>query len=219
MARRARVAVVGGGVVGLACAWDRAECAAGDGRRHCTGARNLCAGRALAAECLYPAAATSAGRTAQSRLPQHWQRAIPARAHFKGRLNVGGLRGPWPLTFDPLGTTPLFITFEGTEGSGKSLQQRLLVERLRAHGLRVLATHEPGGTPLGSELRQLLLARDELEPAPRTEALLMNASRALRDVTSETSMFNTNGEAKWNLAPPRAAPGIQPFFPDARSGK
>ena len=72
----------------------------------------------------------------------------------------------------------MFITFEGTEGSGKSLQQRLLVERLRAQGLRVLATHEPGGTPLGSELRQLLLARDELEPAPRSEALLMNASRA-----------------------------------------
>jgi dTMP kinase len=72
----------------------------------------------------------------------------------------------------------LFITFEGTEGSGKSLQQRRLVERLRTQGLYVLPTHEPGGTPLGSELRRLLLARDELEPVPRTEALLMNASRA-----------------------------------------
>jgi dTMP kinase len=42
----------------------------------------------------------------------------------------------------------------------------------------VLETHEPGGTPLGDEVRQLLLARDELEPVARTEALLMNASRA-----------------------------------------
>ncbi len=72
----------------------------------------------------------------------------------------------------------MFITFEGTEGSGKSLQTRLLAERLRGRGLMVAVTHEPGGTPLGAEVRQLLLARDELEPVARAEALLMNASRA-----------------------------------------
>ena len=72
----------------------------------------------------------------------------------------------------------MFITFEGTEGSGKSLQARALADRLRGQGLRVLLTHEPGGTPLGSELRGLLLNRGELEMGSRAEALLMNASRA-----------------------------------------
>jgi dTMP kinase len=72
----------------------------------------------------------------------------------------------------------VFITFEGTEGSGKSLQARTLAERLRAHGHRVLLTHEPGGTTLGTELRALLLHRDELQLTGRAEALLMNASRA-----------------------------------------
>ncbi len=72
----------------------------------------------------------------------------------------------------------MFITFEGTEGSGKSLQARMLIERLRDRRISSLLTHEPGGTPLGGELRQLLLTRSELELAPRAEALLMNASRA-----------------------------------------
>jgi dTMP kinase len=72
----------------------------------------------------------------------------------------------------------VFITFEGTEGSGKSLQSRRLAAHLRSLGRAVLETHEPGGTPLGDEVRQLLLTRDELLPVARTEALLMNASRA-----------------------------------------
>jgi dTMP kinase len=72
----------------------------------------------------------------------------------------------------------LFITFEGTEGSGKSLQARTLAERLRDRGHGVLLTHEPGGTPLGTDLRRLLLDRDEIVIGSRAEALLMNASRA-----------------------------------------
>ena len=72
----------------------------------------------------------------------------------------------------------MFITFEGTEGSGKSLQARKLVDRLRARGVTVVLTHEPGGTPLGTELRRLLLDSVELALVPRAEALLMNASRA-----------------------------------------
>jgi dTMP kinase len=72
----------------------------------------------------------------------------------------------------------VFITFEGTEGSGKSLQARSLVERLRARGAPVVATHEPGGTQLGDQLRGLVLLRDDLRVGARAEALLMNASRA-----------------------------------------
>jgi dTMP kinase len=72
----------------------------------------------------------------------------------------------------------VFISFEGTEGSGKSLQARRLATRFREHGMTVLETREPGGTPLGDEARQLLLAREELAVNPRAEALLMNASRA-----------------------------------------
>ena len=72
----------------------------------------------------------------------------------------------------------MFISFEGPEGSGKSLQSRLLAARLREHGYTVVETHEPGGTALGDELRKILLGRDDLELTARVEALLMNASRA-----------------------------------------
>ncbi len=72
----------------------------------------------------------------------------------------------------------MFITLEGIEGSGKSLQARLLVERLRQQGLRVVQTHEPGGTPLGDQLREIVLLRDDLHPTDRAEALLMCTARA-----------------------------------------
>lgn len=67
-----------------------------------------------------------------------------------------------------------FITFEGIDGAGKSTQHAWLVEYLRAQGRDVVATREPGGTPLGEKLRALLLA----EPMHlETEALLMFAAR------------------------------------------
>ena len=72
----------------------------------------------------------------------------------------------------------MFITFEGIEGSGKSLQASLLVDRVRAAGRDVLHTHEPGGTPLGDALRELVLLRDDLPHSARAEALVMCASRA-----------------------------------------
>ena len=72
----------------------------------------------------------------------------------------------------------MFITFEGTEGSGKSEQARRLVARLQAHGLDVCATREPGGTSLGEHLRGLMLRRDDLQVNERAEALMMNAARA-----------------------------------------
>ena len=73
----------------------------------------------------------------------------------------------------------LFITFEGTEGCGKSTQVELLAERLRALGHRVRVLREPGGTPIGEELR-LTLKHSKVNVAMtyETELLLMNASRA-----------------------------------------
>ena len=73
----------------------------------------------------------------------------------------------------------LFITFEGTEGSGKTTQISLLAGRLRALGRSVLTTREPGGTPIGEEIRHTLkhsLANQAM--TAEAELLLMNASRA-----------------------------------------
>ncbi len=67
-----------------------------------------------------------------------------------------------------------FISFEGIDGAGKSTQHAWLVDYLKIQGRSVLATREPGGTPLGEKLRSLLLA----EPMHlETEALLMFAAR------------------------------------------
>lgn len=67
-----------------------------------------------------------------------------------------------------------FVSFEGIDGAGKSTQHAWLVEYLRQQGRTVVATREPGGTPLGEKLRALLLA----EPMHlETEALLMFAAR------------------------------------------
>jgi len=70
----------------------------------------------------------------------------------------------------------LFITFEGGEGSGKSTQARALQRRLLKLGIPALLTHEPGGTPLGNDLRRWLKGEGEIDPL--TELLLFNASRA-----------------------------------------
>ena len=72
----------------------------------------------------------------------------------------------------------LFLTFEGTEGSGKSTQARLLAERLRAAGHSVLESQEPGGTPIGQQIRRILLDGANQELSPTTELLLMFAARA-----------------------------------------
>lgn len=74
----------------------------------------------------------------------------------------------------------MFITLEGIEGSGKSTLLAGLVERLRAAGSDPVATYEPGGTPVGDAVREILLDRTFAgeEMTPLTEALLMNASRA-----------------------------------------
>ena len=71
-----------------------------------------------------------------------------------------------------------FITFEGPEGSGKTTQLHLLAERLRSAGLDVLEAQEPGGTPIGIQIRHVLLDKKNRELCPTAELLLMFASRA-----------------------------------------
>jgi len=71
-----------------------------------------------------------------------------------------------------------FITFEGPEGSGKSTQLRILAAALRETGHTVTETQEPGGTPIGVQIRHVLLATENRELCPTAELLLMFASRA-----------------------------------------
>ena len=72
-----------------------------------------------------------------------------------------------------------FITFEGPEGGGKSTHIRLLADFLRAKGIALTLTREPGGTPTGEAIRSLLQHDGAGEsPAHRTEVLLFLASRA-----------------------------------------
>lgn len=72
----------------------------------------------------------------------------------------------------------LFITFEGGEGSGKSVQARALYKRLWQLAVPVLLTHEPGGTTLGEKVSRWLKRSEGTDISPLTELLLFNASRA-----------------------------------------
>jgi dTMP kinase len=71
-----------------------------------------------------------------------------------------------------------FITLEGPDGSGKSTQFRLLSDRLTAAGFTVVESAEPGGTPIGRQIRRILLDAANRDLAPMTELLLMFAARA-----------------------------------------
>jgi dTMP kinase len=72
----------------------------------------------------------------------------------------------------------VFVCFEGGEGSGKSTQARLLSERLAEQGYVPLLTFEPGDTPVGKELRRIVLSPETGELSHRTEALLYAADKA-----------------------------------------
>ncbi len=72
----------------------------------------------------------------------------------------------------------MFITLEGPEGSGKSTQIKRLAKRLDAMGYPVITTREPGGTPIGDQIRQVLVRMENKELHPRTEILLFLAARA-----------------------------------------
>ncbi|OGO27804.1 MAG: dTMP kinase [Chloroflexi bacterium RBG_16_54_18] len=71
-----------------------------------------------------------------------------------------------------------FITLEGPEGSGKTYQLLELVKFLQDLGWPVLPTREPGGTPIGDQIREVLSNLDNKDMRPRTEILLFQASRA-----------------------------------------
>jgi dTMP kinase len=72
----------------------------------------------------------------------------------------------------------LFITLEGPDGSGKTRQAESLHRHLLSHKLDVMLTCEPGGTPIGDQIREVLFNLDNTAMDPRTEFLLFSASRA-----------------------------------------
>lgn len=71
----------------------------------------------------------------------------------------------------------MFITFEGGEGSGKSTAIKHLVNFLKENGYEVVLTREPGGTPISEEIRKVILAKQNTDMDPWTEALLYAAAR------------------------------------------
>jgi dTMP kinase len=71
-----------------------------------------------------------------------------------------------------------FITIEGGEGVGKTTNREFIAEWMRERGIPLRITREPGGTPLGESLRQLLLNPDGSAPAPLAELLMVFAARA-----------------------------------------
>lgn len=71
----------------------------------------------------------------------------------------------------------MFITFEGGEGSGKSTVIKEIAKRIADTGREVVLTREPGGTPIGEEIRNVILEKKNTAMDPRTEALLYAASR------------------------------------------
>ena len=73
----------------------------------------------------------------------------------------------------------MFITLEGIEGCGKSTQARRLVDRLEGAGVSSILTLEPGGTPIGKEIRRILLDSKNKDLPPLSELLLYEADRAL----------------------------------------
>lgn len=76
-------------------------------------------------------------------------------------------------------TRGFLITFEGSEGSGKSTQISRIADRFEDAGYEVVVTREPGGTPIGEEIRHILMHASESENmTPETELLLFAASRA-----------------------------------------
>ena len=81
-------------------------------------------------------------------------------------------------------TRGLFVSFEGGEGSGKSVQAQRLADALRARRRDVVLTREPGGTPAGERIREIVLHAQEIALSPEAQVLLYSTARAqnVRDV-------------------------------------
>ena len=90
-----------------------------------------------------------------------------------------------------------FISFEGIDGSGKSTQAKLLLDRLIKNGKQGILVREPGGTPISEEIRQVLLTKVNRQMVARTEALLMTASRS--QLTKEVILPNLE-QNRWIIA-------------------
>lgn len=88
-----------------------------------------------------------------------------------------GARNDWSVFLPYYIVSTMLLTFEGIDGSGKSTQARLLVERLQEEGYRTLLVREPGGTDLSERVREVLLDTD-LRVDPLPELLLFSAARA-----------------------------------------
>lgn len=76
-------------------------------------------------------------------------------------------------------TAGRFITLEGIEGAGKSTVARIVCDWLKARGIAVRLTREPGGTPLAERVRQVVLERGSEQLSPATETLLMFSARGI----------------------------------------
>jgi len=90
----------------------------------------------------------------------------------------------------------LFITFEGIEGCGKSTQARRIANRLKKTGVSLILTREPGGTPIGHDIRQILLSSKNRNLPPLAELFLYEADRALH---MESIVKPALAEKKWVL--------------------
>jgi dTMP kinase len=89
-----------------------------------------------------------------------------------------------------------FVTFEGGEGSGKTTQIKLAADWLKERGITVLATAEPGGTPLGRKIREILLNRGSCAIGAEAELLLFAAARAQH---VREAILPAMGEGQWVL--------------------
>jgi dTMP kinase len=72
----------------------------------------------------------------------------------------------------------LFLSFEGGEGSGKSVQAKLLADALQKRGRDVVLTREPGGTAAGERIREIVLHAQEIALSPEAQVLLYSTARA-----------------------------------------
>ena len=90
-----------------------------------------------------------------------------------------------------------FISFEGIDGSGKTTQATLLLDKLIQKGKQGILVREPGGTPISEAIRHVLLTKGNRQMVARTEALLMTASRS--QLTKEVILPNLE-QNRWVIA-------------------